>query len=70
MSTSPPAEGNVDNADTGSDVTTVDKYVKTAFTREQVEEMAENKTENGASSSVVTEDATFWIMTTVWPATV
>jgi hypothetical protein len=50
-----------------ADTTVVDTYAKAATLKAQAEEIAKNKTDNGAKSSIVTEDDTNWIITTVWP---
>ncbi len=49
------------------DTTTVDTYPKDTNTRAEVQAIAQNHLDNGARSSVVTEDANNWILTTVWP---
>jgi hypothetical protein len=41
-------------------------YSKTTSTREEVEAVARNHLAHGAISSVVSETATDWILTTVW----
>ena len=47
--------------------TVVDPYPKATNTRAAVEAMAQaNMATGDAISSVVTEDATNWILTTVW----
>ena len=64
----PPGQSNDDSATSESEnAVFVDKFPKSTCTRAQVEEMAQNKLENGATSSVITEDATYWILTTTWP---
>jgi hypothetical protein len=50
-----------------ADTTTVDTYPKATNTQAEVQAIAQNHLANGAKSSVVTEDATNWIVTTVWP---
>ena len=47
-----------------ADTTTVDTYPKATNQKSDVEAIAQNH--NGAKSSVVTEDASNWILTTVW----
>jgi hypothetical protein len=49
-----------------ADTTTVDTYAKATNTKAQVQAIADNHVANGAKSSVITEDATNWILTTVW----
>lgn len=50
-----------------ADTTTVDKYPMATNTQEQVQAIADNHVANGAKSSIVTNDGTNWIVTTVWP---
>ncbi len=50
-----------------ADATVVDKYPKATTTKADVEKIRANKLRNGAKSCVLTEDATNWILTTVWP---
>jgi hypothetical protein len=50
-----------------ADTTVVDLYPKATNTQAEVQKIALNHLANGAKSSVVTEDATNWILTTVWP---
>lgn len=50
-----------------ADATVVDTFPKTTTTKAQVEQIRQNKLANGAKSSVITEDNTNWILTTVWP---
>ena len=50
-----------------ADATTVDKYPKATNTKAEVQAISQNHLANGARSSVLTEDATNWILTTVWP---
>ena len=50
-----------------ADTTVVDSYPKATNTQAAVQAIALNHTANGAKSSVVTDDATNWIVTTVWP---
>ena len=49
------------------DTTTVNTYAKATNTKAEVEAIAQNRLANGAKSSVVTDDSTNWILTTVWP---
>jgi hypothetical protein len=49
-----------------ADTTTVDTYPKATNQKSDVEAIAQNHIANGAKSSVVTEDASNWILTTVW----
>ena len=46
---------------------TVDNYPQSDFTRAQVEQFQADKLANGATSSTITEDASNWVLTTVWP---
>lgn len=50
-----------------ADTTTVDTYPKATNQKPDVQAIADNHLANGAKSSVITEDATNWILTTVWP---
>ena len=43
-----------------------DPYPTTTNTREDVEAIAQNHLANGAISSVVTQNGTNWVLTTVW----
>ena len=49
------------------DQTVVDTYPKATVTQAQVQQIKADKLANGAKSSVITEDPTNWILTTVWP---
>jgi hypothetical protein len=49
-----------------ADTTTVDTYPKATNTRADVDAIAQNHLANGARRSVVTEDASNWILTTTW----
>jgi len=50
-----------------ADATTVDNYPKAIYKKAQVEKIRQNKLDNGAKSCKLTDDATNWILTTVWP---
>jgi hypothetical protein len=50
-----------------ADATVVDKYPKASNTKADVEELRQQHLADGAKSSTLTEDATNWILTTVWP---
>ncbi len=51
-----------------ADATVVDKFDKATVKREEVEKIRIDKLTNaGAKSSVLTEDSTHWILTTVFP---
>jgi hypothetical protein len=50
-----------------ADATTVDNYPKATFTQAQVQQFQTDKLNNGAKSCILTDDATNWILTTVWP---
>lgn len=50
-----------------SDAEVVDKYPKATVSKVQVAEIQADRLKNGASSCTLSEDATNWILTTVWP---
>jgi hypothetical protein len=45
----------------------IDEYSKTIFTLAEVTQYQADKLENGAVSCDLTEDDSFWYLTTVWP---
>jgi hypothetical protein len=49
------------------DQTVVDQFPKSAYSKEQVQEIQKNKLDNGAKSCDLSEDDSNWILTTVWP---
>jgi hypothetical protein len=51
-----------------ADATTIDKFPKATVTKAEVEEIQKKRVdEEHATSCVLTEDSTNWILTTVWP---
>ena len=50
-----------------ADATVVDTYPKSTNTKADVEKIRQQHLTDGATSSVITEDANNWILTTVWP---
>ena len=50
-----------------ADATVVDKYPKSEYKKEDVQQIQQNKLDNGAKSCDLSEDTAHWILTTVWP---
>jgi hypothetical protein len=50
-----------------ADATVVDTYAKSEFTKAQVQQFQTEKLAAGAKSCDLSDDATNWILTTVWP---
>jgi len=50
-----------------SDATVVDKFPKSTVTKAQVQQIQNNKLNSGAKLCTLSEDDTYWILTTVWP---
>ncbi len=49
------------------DTTVVEKFPKATTTRAQVEAVQAQHLSAGAKSSLITDDGTNWVLTTVWP---
>lgn len=47
--------------------TTVDTFPKSTVSRPDVEQERQGQLDAGATSSTITEDATNWILTGIWP---
>ncbi len=49
------------------DTTVVEKFPKATTTRAQVEAVQAQHLSAGAKSSLITDDGTNWVLTTLWP---
>ena len=49
------------------DATVIDRYPKATNSQADVEKIRQQRLADGAKSCVLSEDATDWIMTTIWP---
>jgi hypothetical protein len=50
-----------------ANVPTVNQYPKATYTKAQVQTIQTQRLADGATSCTLTDDATNWILTTVWP---
>jgi hypothetical protein len=49
------------------DTTVTDTFAKADYTPAQVQQIQTDRLNNGAKSCTLSQDATNWILTTVWP---